>query len=36
VCGDLLQITARKSAGGECAAWSEFVHFDTRGSLGCV
>jgi len=36
VCGDSLHITARKAEGGPQDAWSELIHFDTRGSLGCV
>lgn len=36
VCGDSLRIRARKSEEDEQASWSEMIHFDTRGSLGCV
>ena len=36
VCGDSLYITARKAEGEAQHPWSELIHFDTRGSLGCV
>ena len=36
VCGDSLQITARKSQEEQQKPWSQLIHFDTRTSLGCI
>ena len=36
VCGDSLQITAGKSQEEQQGPWSQFIHFDTRASLGCI
>ena len=36
ICGESLQITARKSTQEQQKPWSQFIHFDTRASLGCV
>lgn len=36
VCGDSLQITAGKSQEEQQKPWSQFIHFDTRASLGCI